>query len=261
MSFCRKCGRQLNEGETVCPQCGTPVDRPGPGYQGPAPGNRPVPPAAPPKKSGVSTLLVVVGVLGVMVIAMLALVALVDIPDNEPADVPEGGYDVTFSLKDVVITTDDDTLLNVMQDGKYYNPLTGHFDLPTPSDKAQISLEIEHAGEALVVPNYGHGTLSGGSSTPISNDNVCTIHISKDVRNFDFRIFLISCYEKDGGSMVHNGTIDIMHDSGVPVTSGISGQMHIDPEGCTETIDLNGDKKPYAASGQIIITVTPVPTP
>ena len=250
MAFCRKCGKELRDGDSVCPQCGTPVSGMAPPMPGPAPNYNPVPP----KKTGVSTILVVAVVIGIMAAGIFALAALLPDSGPEPAPAPEGGYDITFDLKDVVLNTNGDTLLNVMQDGKYYNPASGRFDLTAPSPIAKIGLSVVYGDDELPILNVGEGVLADGSSSAISADSVCTLHLDKDVKKLEFTLFMVSCYDSESGSI-----IDVNSGEDIPMSTGIRESITLDPELTVKEYTLDGDFRPCAVSGSIVITITPMP--
>ncbi|NLL94678.1 MAG: zinc-ribbon domain-containing protein [Thermoplasmatales archaeon] len=89
MAFCRKCGKELREGDVYCPDCGTPAGMmAGPAY------------AAPRKRGGPLTILLI------MAVAFLALTFFL-YPTVAPAD-----YEVTITVEEFAVCNTDRTVDN-----------------------------------------------------------------------------------------------------------------------------------------------------
>lgn len=223
------------------------------------PQQAPVPPSSPPKKSGIPSLAVIAVIVGVLLVGVFALSAMLPSPAPAPAPEHEEGYDVIISFDDVVVHTENGTMLNVMKDGRYYDPDSKEFILSEPSDRAQVTLMVKWGDKTMTGTDVATGTLDADGSTSMSLDDIfasgSALHVDSGTRSIQLTFFMVSSFEGNTGSV-----IDMNTDDGMGVT-GINCNVTMDPDADPLVIEMHGDVDPYVVSGKITVSVVPTEAP
>ena len=218
MGFCGRCGAETRDGADYCPECGAPLRA-----------------GVTPKPSGGKLIPI-----AALVIAAILVAAGVYYIFNDSSRPATDAYEVTFGVQDLIVHSDDGTLYNIQQDGKYYNPDTKRFDLDTPCTHAYLVLKVtvdgtEHTSRQIRV--------DVNSQTGVTQDGLLSLRV-QNASSLSVTVFLCT----SGGSV-----ISIL--SGSQSQSGVS--LTIDLSQRTSVLEFTGGPQPYA-SGNLVIGSTSV---
>ncbi len=226
MGFCGRCGAETKEGADYCPECGAPL-RAGIAPK-PSPGRKLIPIAA----LIVAAILVAAGVYYIL-------------NDDNSRPATEDSYIITFSVEDLVIHSDDGTLYNIQQDGKYYNPESKEFELDEPCPYANLVLEVSIGSAPYTSAPFRIDVNGEAMDRQIQLD----IPPVNGTSSVEITVFLTT---EPNAAGEKGSVISIL--SGSQSQTGAS--LTIDLNKRTSVLELTGGPQPYA-SGKLVISVTP----
>lgn len=216
MGFCGRCGAETRDGADYCPECGAPLRS-----------------GIAPKPSGGKLIPIVALIVAAILVAAGVYYVLND--NGRPAT---DSYIITFSVEDLVVHSDDETLYNIQHNGEYYSP-DGYSD--SPYSKVNLKLKVTVSGEPDAVYSKPFSTEVNSRSGSTFTDV-----LSLEVQNASsISVTLFLCTSGDS-------TISIL--SGSQNQTGVS--LAIDLNQSTSVLDFTGGPQPYA-SGKLVINVTP----
>lgn len=217
MGFCGRCGAETRDGADYCPECGAPLRS-----------------GIAPKPSGGKLIPIVTLIVAAILVAAGVYYVLND--NSRPAT---DSYIITFSVEDLIVHSDDGTLYNIQQDGKYYNPDTKRFDLDSPCTHAYLVLEVTVDGTEYTSKPV---RVDVNSQTGVLQSGLLSLRV-QDTSSITVTVFLCT----SGGSVV-----SIL--SGSQSQSGVS--FDVDLTQHTTALEFTGGPQPYA-SGRLVISSAP----
>lgn len=219
MGFCGRCGAETRDGADYCPECGAPLRS-----------------GIAPKPSGGKLIPIVALIVAAILVAAGVYYVLND--NSRPAT--GNAYEVSFGVQDLIVHSDDGTLYNIQQDGKYYNPDTERFDLDSPCTHAYLVLEVTVDGTEY---NSKSVRVDVNSQTGVTQSGLLSLKV-QNTSSITVTVFLCT----SGGSV-----ISIL--SGSQSQSGVS--FDVDLTQRTTALEFTGGPQPYA-SGRLVISSAPV---
>ena len=220
MGFCGRCGAETREGADYCPECGAPL-RAG---------------IAPKPSSGGK----LIPITALVIAAILVAAGVYYVLNDNSLPATGNAYEVSFGVQDLIIHSDDGTLYNIQQDGKYYNPDTERFDLDSPCTHAYLVLEVTVDGTEY---NSKSVRVDVNSQTGVTQSGLLSLKV-QNTSSITVTVFLCT----SGGSV-----ISIL--SGSQSQSGVS--FDVDLTQRTTALEFTGGPQPYA-SGRLVISSAPV---
>lgn len=224
MGFCGRCGAETRDDADYCPECGAPLRA-----------------GVAPKPSGGKLIPIVT----LIVAAILVAAGVYYIFNDSGRPAAGDSYIITFSVEDLVIHSDDCTLYNIQQNGKYYNPESEKFELDEPCPYADLVLEVS-VGSAHYTSAPFRVDVNGEAADRQMQLDIPPVDGTSSV---DITVFLTTEPNVAGEK---GSVISIL--SGSQSQTGAS--LTIDLNQRTFVLELTGGPQPYA-SGRLVIDVTP----
>lgn len=219
MGFCGRCGAETRDDADYCPECGAPL-RPG----------------IVPRPSGGK----LIPIATLIVAAILVAAGVYYILNDNSRPATGDAYEVSFGVQDLIVHSDDGTLYNIQQDGKYYNPDTKRFDLDSPCTHAYLVLDVTVDGTEYTSKSV---RVDVNSQTGVTQSGLLSLKV-QNVSSITVTVFLCT----SGGSV-----ISIL--GGSQSQSGVS--FDVDLTQRTTALEFTGGPQPYA-SGGLVISSAPV---